>query len=320
MKKILLAAFAVALLAAAAQGQTWYGPTPYVQASNSPFYGLSFSSFYLEDFEDGSLDTLGVLASGTGIYFPPAGGASTDSVDEDDGSIDGSGNDGRSLWARSIPGVTFTFNEGVLGSLPTHVGIVWTDGVGETTFEAFDRDGISLGTIGPVATGVFGQYGGQTDEDRFFGVSYTVGIGSINIKTGPAVLGIEVDHLQYGVEIGVIEVDIDIKPGSSPNSINQGSNGLIPVAIFSSAEFDATNVDPTTVELGGATVAVRGKGKSLAHEEDVDGDGILDLVVQVETTGFDTIGEDGIVILTGETFDGTLIEGSDEVVIVPPKK
>ncbi|MHC4521451.1 MAG: hypothetical protein ACYTAS_22900, partial [Planctomycetota bacterium] len=45
---------------------------------------------------------------------------------------------------------------------------------------------------------------------------------------------------------------IDIKPGSWPNAINQGSNGLIPIAIFSSPEFDATQVDPTTVSLAGA--------------------------------------------------------------------
>lgn len=30
-------------------------------------------------------------------------------------------------------------------------------------------------------------------------------------------------------------VDIDIKPGSDPNSINLGSNGIVPVTIFGSA-------------------------------------------------------------------------------------
>lgn len=122
------------------------------------------------------------------------------------------------------------------------------------------------------------------------------------------------------VDPTVIPVEIDIKPGSDSNPINPGSNGLIPVAIFSSPEFDATTVDPTTVKLGGATVDVCGKGKSMAHEEDVDEDGLLDLVVQVETSGFDEVGEDGIVILTAETTDGTHIEGSDVVVIVSPNK
>ncbi|NIN12133.1 MAG: hypothetical protein GTN78_24670, partial [Gemmatimonadales bacterium] len=80
-------------------------------------------------------------------------------------------------------------------------------------------------------------------------------------------------------------VDIDIKPGSDPNSINLGSNGSVPVAIFSTADFDATTVDPSTVILADAAVKVRGKGTPMAAAEDVNGDGLLDLVVHVETSG-----------------------------------
>jgi hypothetical protein len=116
-----------------------------------------------------------------------------------------------------------------------------------------------------------------------------------------------------------IAVEIDIKPGSDPNPINPGSNGLVPVAIFSSPEFDATQVDPTSVSLAGASVAVRGKGKSMAHEEDVNGDGLVDLVVQVETQGFNDLGAGGTVELTGTTFGGENIVGYDEIIIVPPE-
>lgn len=115
----------------------------------------------------------------------------------------------------------------------------------------------------------------------------------------------------------IVTVSIDIKPGSDPNPINPGSNGLVPVAILSSEDFDATTVDPTTVELAGARVAVRGEGKLMAHEDDVDGDGLLDLVVQVETQSFTDLGEGGMVALTGTTFSGEDIVGYDEVVIVP---
>lgn len=118
-----------------------------------------------------------------------------------------------------------------------------------------------------------------------------------------------------------LEVDIDIKPGSYPNCINLGSKGVIPVAILSSGTFDATQVDPETVKLGGAGVAVRGKGnKSLAHHEDVNGDGLLDLVMQVETENLDPgLFQDGFATLTGQTFGGQLIEGQDEICIVPPE-
>ena len=47
-------------------------------------------------------------------------------------------------------------------------------------------------------------------------------------------------------------------------------------------------VDPDTVELAGAGVEVRGKSnKYMAHEEDVDGDELVDLVVQVATENLD---------------------------------
>jgi hypothetical protein len=113
-------------------------------------------------------------------------------------------------------------------------------------------------------------------------------------------------------------VEIDIKPGTDPNPINPGSNGLVPVAILSSEDFDARTVDETTVELAGAFVAIRGKNKYMAHVEDVNGDGLPDLVVQVKTQDLN-LSAGGTVELTGETFDGEDIVGYDEVVVGPPE-
>ena len=117
-------------------------------------------------------------------------------------------------------------------------------------------------------------------------------------------------------------VEIDIKPGSYPNVINLGSQGVIPVAILSSSDFDATTVNPDTVELAGSGVAVRGKGnKYLAHEEDVNGDGLLDLVCKVETENLDPDAfQYGFVDLTGQTYDDVFIVGEDEIIIVPPEE
>jgi len=119
-----------------------------------------------------------------------------------------------------------------------------------------------------------------------------------------------------------IEIDIDIKPGSYPNVVNLGSHGLIPIAIFSEEWFDATTIDPETVELAGAGIPVRGKSnKYMAHKEDVDGDGLLDLVVQVATENLNPDSfQDGYAVLTGITNDGENIIGKDEVRIVPVEK
>ena len=93
-------------------------------------------------------------------------------------------------------GITFTFDATVLGHLPTQAGIVWTDGAGTTTFEAFGPGGVSLGQIGPVSI-ADGAITGETAEDRFFGVINAGGISAIHISNTSG--GIEVDHLQYGI-------------------------------------------------------------------------------------------------------------------------
>ncbi len=114
-----------------------------------------------------------------------------------------------------------------------------------------------------------------------------------------------------------ISVTIDIKPGEYPNSINLGSNGKVPVAIFSTRDFDATQVDPLSVTLAGASVSLKGKGTPMASLQDVDGDGLLDLVVQVDTQSFQLSAGDTEAVLEGKTYDGTAIQGTDTVRIVP---
>jgi hypothetical protein len=83
----------------------------------------------------------------------------------------------------------------VLGTLPTRVGIVWTDGGlnSAVTFEARDGSGNLLGTIAQTLGD--SSNNGTTSEDRFHGVIYAGGIGSIRISNTSG--GIEVDHLQY---------------------------------------------------------------------------------------------------------------------------
>jgi len=122
------------------------------------------------------------------------------------------------------------------------------------------------------------------------------------------------------------DVLIDIKPGGNPNTINLRSKGVLPVAILSSEEvgkeFDATTIDPSTVQLAGAGVAVRGKNnKYMAHKEDVNGDGLTDLVVQIEIKNLnpDKL-EDGSAILTAQTSNGVEITGSDKIAVVPRRR
>jgi hypothetical protein len=113
-----------------------------------------------------------------------------------------------------------------------------------------------------------------------------------------------------------IEVGIDIKPGSYPNSINLCSHGVVPIAILTDGDFDATTVDPSTVEFAGASVRVKGKGALQYSFEDVDGDGDLDSVAQIEVENLG-LGEGSTeATVTGSTFGGVEFEGTDTVNIV----
>jgi hypothetical protein len=114
-----------------------------------------------------------------------------------------------------------------------------------------------------------------------------------------------------------LPVSIDIKPGNSPNSINLRSSGVVPVAILSSSMFDATQVNPETVTLAGAKVKLIGKGDRYScSPEDVNEDGLADLVCHVKTADFLIEPGDSIAILEAETFNGKHIRGEDSIQIV----
>jgi hypothetical protein len=74
-------------------------------------------------------------------------------------------------------------------------------------------------------------------------------------------------------------IEIDIKPGSDPNSVNPRSNGVIPVAILGPTDFDALQVIVSTVSFGPDGAAPAHDG----HVEDVNGDGFPDMVLHFRT-------------------------------------
>ncbi len=118
------------------------------------------------------------------------------------------------------------------------------------------------------------------------------------------------------VSSGALGVAIDIKPGSAANPINLASNGTTPVAIFGSAGFDATQIDPSTVTLAGAPVATNSWGKWKANATDIDEDGTTDLLVHVVTARMAVSVGDTSATLAGQSYDGTPIEGSDRITVL----
>lgn len=179
--------------------------TAYLSSADIPvgFYAGGLPTL-LDTLEDGALD---ISLAGTGGAVLDVGfSGARDSVDADDGVIDGNcgpQTPGRCVsWFNSNGplGVTFSFVGS--GPLPTAFGLVWTDGGGTVTFSAVAADGSSLGSI--TASGFAdGSISGTTEEDRFFGVQFAGGIRSITISNNGG--GIEVDHIQYGQMAAVPE-------------------------------------------------------------------------------------------------------------------
>ena len=127
-------------------------------------------------------------------------------------------------------------------------------------------------------------------------------------------------------------VSIDVRPQSCPNPVNTQSQGVLPVAILGSADFDVSEVDVSTVMLAGVS-PLRWSIEDVAtpfmgdisdppdrHDcTDEGADGFMDLTLKFDTQaviaaiGPMMSGDVVVVQLTGELTDGTPFVGEDVI-------
>lgn len=128
----------------------------------------------------------------------------------------------------------------------------------------------------------------------------------------------------------VIPVYVDVKPGSCPNAFNTKQKGVTPVAILGTDKFDVTTIDPKSVMLNGIK-PLRWSSQDVATPYmgtdnccwETRGDGYRDLVLHFDSkalagtlSGYTVKGDPIDVTITGSTWSGVSIEGTDCIWVV----
>jgi hypothetical protein len=108
-----------------------------------------------------------------------------------------------------------------------------------------------------------------------------------------------------------VTVDVDILPRCI---VNDG-HGVVPVVIFGNDSVAADQIDPATVELEGMPVQ-RFFGWFMAFVHDVDGDGFDDLFVLIDDVADAIPAEATTASVTGLLYDGTTVEGADDICLL----
>jgi hypothetical protein len=104
-----------------------------------------------------------------------------------------------------------------------------------------------------------------------------------------------------GVKPSLVRINIDVKPGSNAlTHMNVKSKATIPVALLSSAQFTPLDVDVTTLTFGaeGNEPSLR---KCAKEGEDLNGDGVPDLVCHFETQAAKFTDQHNAAIVKGKT-------------------
>jgi len=118
----------------------------------------------------------------------------------------------------------------------------------------------------------------------------------------------------------VQQINIEIKPGSGEFApVNPKAKGSIPVALLSSAQFNALEVDYPSLRFG-ATGNEISWVRCDKDGTDVDGDGRLDLVCHFDNQAAGFASGDLSGIVRGKTADGRPFEGRGLLKVVPGKR
>jgi hypothetical protein len=127
---------------------------------------------------------------------------------------------------------------------------------------------------------------------------------------GIADLGSQVSStwsLDFGDSVRNLRVELE--PGGTDTPIRLGRPGVLPFVILGRGDLEATAIDPATVRVSSAPVRRDGHDAPIFHYADVDGDGLMDLVVAIEAESLSVAPGANVLVMTGSCRDAARIRG-----------
>ena len=229
--------------------------------------------------------TLRTINPTTGSTSPVASLTGANSIEAVAFSPDGT------LYASASPSSTVGTHLYTINTTSGDMSLIGSMGLEIDTL-AFAPDGYLYGaTSGPRRSALY-RIDPDTASRTTVGAS---GVDSIVGITSPA------------SEPQILDVSIDIDPKKDANKINIKRTRIIKVAILAGAEFDApARVNPWTTLLGNDEV-----DNYSVRDVDKDGDDDLLLTFTAKNVGFTC--DTTELTLTGQTYDGVAIQGTDSV-------
>lgn len=166
--------------------------------------------------------------------------------------------------------------------------------------------------IGGKVTDLTYLFKGKIDELRVYGVAHSAEFAN-SIYNAP----------EYQSNQSELVATIDIKPGSCTNPLNIKSKGVLSVTILGTENLDVTEIDQASIRLENVA-PIRSNIEDVTGEDcSVPGsDGYLDMTLKFKTEDIVTAltqvvdGDNLSVELTGNLYDGTIIQGEDSVLIL----
>jgi hypothetical protein len=244
-------------------------------------------------------------------------------------------------WDISLSGINYTSGT---ANVQMHVsdGQNYLDGaITVNDAELVPAGAVFQGNTVPQAVGGTNLNGRLWDIRSFDVTSYlTVGPNTLHVvtHTNDDCLGLIValvDLPAGAAPVNEISVAFDVKPGGCPNPFNPDAQGVLPVAILGTNDFDITKIDPSTLKLNGVSLlrsAIQDVATPYAGSitncstcSTAGADGRADLTIKFDFPAISaTIADPAIgscipLTITGNLkpeFGGTPIKGIDYIVIV----